>query len=238
MMLHMGYGSRADVEAIGFNFLNAPGGMELYSRTTIEKPSTSSIILRDYVLVLEEANPTIFFKEAPPDNQENNIAHDALVLRRSGGCNWVFKKKNDMDGNVNTFKAILAAKGYTHIQGVDHSETYLPEVSTPAIGCYLQMDVKTAFLNGRLYEDAYMEQPDGFQSPKFQKYPGEEHWTAGKNTLRNLRRTNDMFLDYGGYVFIMNDGAVAWRSSKQDTIAMSSTEAEYIVVLEVAQVAY
>ncbi|GJS10644.1 retrotransposon protein, putative, ty1-copia subclass [Tanacetum coccineum] len=155
-----------------------------YLRTIIEKPSTSSIILRDYELVVEEANPTNFFEEAPPNNQENNIAHDALVLRRSEmqsmkdnevwdlvdlthesktvSCNWVFMKKTDMDGNVNTFKAILAAKGYTHIQGVDHSETYSPEVSTPAIGCYLQMDVKTAFLNGRLYEDAYMEQPDGF----------------------------------------------------------------------------
>ncbi|GJS10645.1 hypothetical protein Tco_0367441 [Tanacetum coccineum] len=77
-----------------------------------------------------------------------------------------------------------------------------------------------------------------YVSSMFQKDPGKEHWTAVKNTLRNLRRTNDMFLDYGGYVFIMNDGAVAWRSSKQDTIAMSSTKAKYIVVLEVTQVAY
>ncbi|GJX53912.1 retrotransposon protein, putative, ty1-copia subclass [Tanacetum coccineum] len=38
------------------------------------------------------------------------------------------------------------------------------------------------------------------------------------------------------YVFIMNGWAVAWRSSKQDTIAMSSTEVEYIVVSEAAQV--
>ncbi|GJV54402.1 hypothetical protein Tco_1450143 [Tanacetum coccineum] len=36
----------------------------------------------------------------------------------------------------------------------------------------------------------------------------------------------------------MNGGAVAWRSSKQDTITMLSVEVEYIVVSEVAQVAY
>ncbi|GKB41647.1 hypothetical protein Tco_0886589 [Tanacetum coccineum] len=80
-----------------------------------------------------------------------------------------------------------------------------------------------------------------------------------------LIRTKDVFLVYGGlndefgvkgytgasfktdrddtksqsgYLFIMNGGVVAWRSSKQDTIAMSSTKAEYIVVSEVAQVAY
>ncbi|GKG15887.1 hypothetical protein Tco_0358210, partial [Tanacetum coccineum] len=37
-----------------------------------------------------------------------------------------------------------------------------------------------------------------------------------------------------GYVFILNGGAVDWKSSKQSTTAMSATEAEYIAALEVA----
>nr|GEY34252.1 zinc finger, CCHC-type [Tanacetum cinerariifolium]GEY34253.1 zinc finger, CCHC-type [Tanacetum cinerariifolium] len=90
--------------------------------------------------------------------------------------------------------------------------------------------------------------------------PGKLHWTAVKNILKYLRNTKDMFLVYGenpktelrvdcycdagfetdrddtksqtGYVFILNGGAVDWKSSKQSTTAMPATKAEYIAALE------
>ncbi|GKC12161.1 putative retrotransposon protein [Tanacetum coccineum] len=96
----------------------------------------------------------------------------------------------------------------------------------------------------------------------FQQNPGEPHWTAVKTILKYLRNTKDMFLVYGGnpeaklrvdcycdagfetdrddiksqtgYVFVLNGGAVDWKSSKQSTTAMSATEAEYIAALEAA----
>ncbi|KAJ9545177.1 hypothetical protein OSB04_024884 [Centaurea solstitialis] len=74
---------------------------------------------------------------------------------RAVGRKWVFKKKTDMDGNVHTFKARLVAKGFTQTHGIDYDETFSP-----------QMDVKTVFLNGKLTEDVYMEQPAGFEDPK------------------------------------------------------------------------
>ncbi|GJW17691.1 hypothetical protein Tco_0025127 [Tanacetum coccineum] len=95
---------------------------------------------------------------------------------------------------------------------------------------------------------------------RYQQNPGESHWTVIKNILKYLINTKDMFLVYGGdsttelgvtcyidaswetdqddlrsqtgFVFVMNGGAVDWKSSKQSTIAMSSMEAEFIAAME------
>ncbi|KAK8705107.1 hypothetical protein V6N13_048715 [Hibiscus sabdariffa] len=350
------------------------------------------------------------------------------------GCKWVFKKKTDMDGNVQTYKGRLVAKGYRQIHGIDYDETFSPVAMFNSIRILLaiaafhdyeiwQMDVKTAFLNGKLEEDVYMTQPEGFVTPenagkvcklqrnedepcvykkfsgsivsflilyvddmliigndiptlqsvkawlsscfsmkdlgeaayilgvkiyrdrsrrllglsqstyidkvlkrfnmeaskkgflpmthgislskemcpstsqerermsqipyasaigsivyamictrpdlsyalsmtsRYQANPGEGHWVAVKNILKYLRRTKDVFLVYGGEeqlsikgytdasfqtdkdesrsqsgsVFRLNGGAVSWKSSKQDTVADSTTEAEYIAASEAAK---
>ncbi|KAL4383655.1 hypothetical protein GQ457_15G018400 [Hibiscus cannabinus] len=93
------------------------------------------------------------------------------------GCKWVFKKKTDMDGNVQTYKGRLVAKGFRQIHGVDYDETFSPVAMFKSIRILLavaafhdyeiwQMDVKTAFLNEKLEEDVYMTQPEGFVTPK------------------------------------------------------------------------
>ncbi|KAG8499182.1 hypothetical protein CXB51_005634 [Gossypium anomalum] len=42
------------------------------------------------------------------------------------GCKWVFKKKTDMDGNVQTHKGRLVIKGFRQIHGVGYDETFSP----------------------------------------------------------------------------------------------------------------
>ncbi|KAK8701284.1 hypothetical protein V6N13_019674 [Hibiscus sabdariffa] len=92
-------------------------------------------------------------------------------------CKWVFKKKTDMDGNVQTYKGRLVAKGFRQIHGVDYDETFSPVAMFKSIRILLviaafhdyeiwKMDVKTAFLNGKLEEDVYMTQPEGFVTPE------------------------------------------------------------------------
>nr|GFC21904.1 hypothetical protein [Tanacetum cinerariifolium] len=55
--------------------------------------------------------------------------------------------------------------------------------------------------------------------------PGDIHWTTVKNILKYLRNTKE---SETGYVFVLNDGAVDWKSAKQRIFATSSVEAEYI----------
>ncbi|KAK8562470.1 hypothetical protein V6N12_010548 [Hibiscus sabdariffa] len=70
---------------------------------------------------------------------------------------------------------------------------------------------------------------------RYQSNPGESHWIAVKNILKYLRRTKDTFLVYGGEEELSVKGAISWKSSKQDTVADSTTEAEYIAASEAAK---
>ncbi|GKD75868.1 retrotransposon protein, putative, ty1-copia subclass [Tanacetum coccineum] len=312
-------------------------------------------------------------------SMKDNKVWDLVELPPNGktvGSKWLFKKKTDMDGAVHTYKARLVANGYTQTLGIDYEETFSPVADIKAIRILIaittfydyeiwKMDVKTAFLNGYLSEEVYMEQPEGFVNPKypkqkcklkrsiyglkqasrqwnkrfddeikkfgftqnpdepcvylkasgsnvtflilyvddilimrnnipmlqgvksylrrcfdmkdlgastpaelkrmqnvpyasavgsimyavrcthpdvafaqnitsrFQQNPGDLHWTIVKNIMKYLRNTKDMFLT--GYVFVLNGGAVDWKSAKQIIFATSSAEAEYIAAFDASK---
>lgn len=75
---------------------------------------------------------------------------------------------------------------------------------------------------------------------RYQSYLGEGHWIAVKNILNYLRRTKDAFLVFGGEEELAvkgytNAGFQTDKDSKQDMVADSATEAEYIAASEAAK---
>nr|GEX80303.1 retrovirus-related Pol polyprotein from transposon TNT 1-94 [Tanacetum cinerariifolium] len=94
------------------------------------------------------------------------------------GSKWVFRNKKDKHGTTTKNKARLVAQGYSHEEGINYDETFAPVARMEAIRIFFafatymnfkvyQMDVKSAFLNGKLKEKVYVKQPPGFQSSEF-----------------------------------------------------------------------
>eukprot|EP01018_Ginkgo_biloba_P033190 Gb_05496 [translate_table: standard] len=87
---------------------------------------------------------------------------------------WIYKIKYKSDGSIDKHKARLVAKGYAQQEGIDYIETFAPVTKMDTIKIVLvlaekngwiiyQMDVKSAFLNGYVDEEIYVEQPQGFE---------------------------------------------------------------------------
>jgi hypothetical protein len=91
---------------------------------------------------------------------------------------WVFRNKQDEHGVVTRNKAQLVTEGYPQVEGLYFDETYAPVARLESICILLayatyhgfklyQMDVKSAFLNGPIKEEVYVEQPPGFQDSEY-----------------------------------------------------------------------
>ena len=93
--------------------------------------------------------------------------------RTTIGCKWIFRVKYDGEGNVECFKGRLVAQGFSQKHGVHYLEIFLSVAHFSSIRILLafaaknkllvhQMDVVSAFLNGELKEEIYMQQPPGY----------------------------------------------------------------------------
>nr|GEZ67913.1 retrovirus-related Pol polyprotein from transposon TNT 1-94 [Tanacetum cinerariifolium] len=90
------------------------------------------------------------------------------------GLKWLYKTKMDSNGEIQKYKARIVAKGYSQKKGIDFEETFAPVARFETIRVVIvvaasygwpihQMDIKSAFLNGELEEEIYVEQPQGFE---------------------------------------------------------------------------
>src|SRR5262249_16567532 len=161
-----------------------PREPERYVGHVSEEPSRAHIIDGDDPQSYQEAisgSDSDLWKEAMDSEIQSMYTNQVwnLVDVPDGvipiGCKWIYKRKINKGGQIDTYKARLVAKGYRQRQGIDYDETFSPVAMVKSIRILLaiaayhdyevwQMDVKTAFLYGNLSEDVYMEQPQGFIS--------------------------------------------------------------------------
>jgi len=93
--------------------------------------------------------------------------------RKSIGCKWIFRVKENADGTINKYKACLVAKGFHQKYGCDYTESFSPIVKPVTVRLILtlaitnqwplqQIDVNNGFLNDLLHEEVYMDPPPDF----------------------------------------------------------------------------
>ena len=145
-------------------------------------PDFLTFMLENEPRTFQEAmasSETAFWKEAVNSEIESILSNHTweLVDLPPGNIplssKWIFKRKLKDDGTIDKYKARLVVKGYKQREGLDYFDTYSPVSRITSIRVLValatvyglqihQMDVKTAFLNGDLEEEIYMEQPEGF----------------------------------------------------------------------------
>nr|GEU81141.1 hypothetical protein [Tanacetum cinerariifolium] len=96
--------------------------------------------------------------------------------KKAIGTKWVFRNKKDKRGIMIMNKARLVAQGYTQEEGIDYDEVFAHVVRIETIRLFLAyasfigfmvyyMDVKSAFLHGRIKEEVYVCQSPVFEDP-------------------------------------------------------------------------
>nr|GFA84781.1 zinc finger, CCHC-type [Tanacetum cinerariifolium] len=231
----------------------------------------------------------------PPENKVivarygNFLERDLISQKFSGRDNDLEDDHIDTLPSENTSEILVKLESLgsppelipvrcTQSYGIDYEETFSPVANIRAIRILIaiaayydyeiwQMDVKTAFLNGRLYEDIYMEQPEGNElcasTPEDVAYMKKVPYASAVGSIMYAVRCrrpdvafaqnlvmhggkSDTELDVTGfcdaswqcdkddtksqtgYVFVVNGGAVDWKSKKQTTIAKMADTYDYL----------
>ena len=154
---------------------------ELYEVTTNQDNLTLFCLFADCEPIgFEEAVQSKKWRDAMDEEIQAIRKNDTWDLadlpkdHKAIGVKWVYKVKKNAKGEVERYKARLVVKGYKQRAGIDYDEVFAPVARLETIRLIIsiaaqmkwniyQMDVKSAFLNGFLEEEVYIEQPTGYE---------------------------------------------------------------------------
>nr|GEW36270.1 hypothetical protein [Tanacetum cinerariifolium] len=155
-------------------------GMPIPEVASDQSSSTDSIHIVVHLDHQISQHNSKWTKDHPLKNIIGQLARPELVPRPDKviviTLKWIYKVKLDDLGGILKNKACLVARGYHQEEGIDFEESFALIAGLEAIRIFLayaahknmvvyQIDVKTAFLNGNLWEEVYVSQPDGFVDP-------------------------------------------------------------------------
>ncbi|KAI3655909.1 hypothetical protein MP638_003672, partial [Amoeboaphelidium occidentale] len=173
--------------------------------------------------------------DAELNSLDENQTWDIVDLpsnRTSIKSKWVFKVKRDSSGEIARFKARLVAKGYSQREGIDFHETFSPVVKFSSLRLLLalaaqndyeveQVDFTTAFLNGTLDEEIYLEIPEGYRvaNPKGKALRLRKSLYGLKQAPRQWNLALDKTLQSFGFRRLVTDEAI-YHKVKDDSITI------------------
>jgi len=154
--------------------------------TDSDSHETASMALIDAPATYEEAMSSEYaenWKQAMQEEMQSLIANNTWELKTApSGTNiiptkWVYAIKRDANGDITRFKARLVAKGFKQKEGIDFDEVFAPVSKHSTLRALLakvsadnlelrQLDVTTAFLQGDINEEVFVQQPQGFKQGK------------------------------------------------------------------------
>lgn len=151
--------------------------------------------------------------------------------KRPVKCKWIFKTKYNSNGDLVRHKARLVAKGFSQIEGIDYNETFSPVVRYTSIRFLLalavkfdlkisQMDAVSAFLNGKLDTEVYMEQPELFND-------STNRYCKLKKSIYGLKQSSRLWNDALNSV-LLNFGLK--RSNTDQCIFYSKSSSSVLIV--------
>ncbi|GJW85292.1 retrovirus-related pol polyprotein from transposon TNT 1-94 [Tanacetum coccineum] len=147
-------------------------------RTTNEQGFISTVYEDKTHENLQNCLFACLLSQVKPEKNVLDFGYIYPYYKRAIGTKWVYKNKNDERGIVIINKARLVAQGYTQEEGIHYDKVFAPVSRIEAIRLFLayasfkdfvvyQMDVKSAFLYGKIEEEVYVCQPPGFEDPEF-----------------------------------------------------------------------
>lgn len=171
------------------------------------------------------------------------------------GSKWVFQRKKDTSGQTVRYKARFVAQGYSQQYGVDFSDVFAPVAMQSTLRVLLaitgqrklevrHVDVKSAYLNGKLEEDVYVRQPIGFEEPGKEEHVCKLHKSCYglKQSARVWNTTVKAVLSKLGFHQSLSDPCLFMKRSASgewiylliyvDDMILVCKEAEQITIVE------